>query len=87
MRDLCYGMVKIRKRRGAVPAVVVAERLSALGEEDNAVALKEEDREEYNTGSTLGTLKDTEEWDKGCGRVFSKLLRMQRHTPDYSHLR
>ncbi len=63
MQDACKEMVKVHKRRGMVQAAV-AERLSALEEEVDAIALKEEDREEYNTGSTLGTLKDTEEWTR-----------------------
>ena len=63
MKGACKEMVKVHKGRGMVQAAV-AERLSALGEEDDAVALKEEDREEFNMGLTLGTLNYTEEWTR-----------------------
>ena len=52
-----------QRARGTVPAAV-AERLRALGEEIDAIDLKEEDQEDYNTGSTLGALIHTEEWTR-----------------------
>ena len=53
----------VQRGRGTVPTVV-AEGLRALGEEVDAIALKEEDQEDYNTAPALGTLSYTEEWTR-----------------------
>ena len=56
-------MEKIHKGQGTVPAAV-AERLRGLGEDVDAINLREEDQEDYNIGSTLGMLSYTEEWTR-----------------------